>query len=264
MSRNGQTALVCVLSALCVLCGSAVARAEVADYVGKPVTSIRLVLDGRDTTEPALVQVVETRLGDPLSMLDVRESIAHLFSLGRFDDVRVDAGMEGGGVALRYELTPIHVVSKIEFAGNLAGAGIDTGTLRRVVADRYGSSPPLGRINELSLAMADTLRQRGYRRPKISPQVAVDRGSQRATLVFQVDPGPRTTIGKAVVAGTPMMSPEDFSIGSACPPETRTSRRCSILASPATSMPVGPADTIRRESTRPSASRMTTASRTSR
>ena len=66
-------------------------RAEVADYLGKPVTSVRLVLDGRDTTEPALVQVVETRLGDPLSMLAVRESVAHLFSLGRFDDVRVDA-----------------------------------------------------------------------------------------------------------------------------------------------------------------------------
>ena len=185
-------------------------RADVADYLGKPVTSVRLVLDGRDTTEPALVQVVETRPGDPLSMLDVRESVTHLFSLGRFDDVRVDAGMEGAGVALRYELTPIHVVSKIEFAGNLAAPGVDVGQLRRAVVDRYGSSPPLGRINELSLAIADTLRQRGYRRPEVSPRVDVDRGSQRATLVFSIDPGPRTTIGTVAVAGTPMMSPEEF------------------------------------------------------
>jgi len=143
MTRPGRTALACLLSVWCV---SAVARAEVADYLGKPVASVRLVLDGRDTAEPALVQVVETRLGAPLSMLDVRETIAHLFSLGRFDDVRVDASIEGSGVGLRYELTPIHVVSR----------------------------------------------------------------SQRATLVFQIDPGPRTTIGTAVVDGTPMTSPREF------------------------------------------------------
>ena len=144
---------------VCVLCSPAVARAEVADYLGKPVTSVRLVLGGRDTTEPALVKLVETRRGVPLSMLDVRESVTHLFSLGLFDDVRVDAGREGAGVALRYDLTPIRTVSKIEFTGNLAGA--DVGLLRRAVVDRYGSSPPLGRVDELSLAIADTLRQRG-------------------------------------------------------------------------------------------------------
>ena len=51
-----------VVCALCVLGGSAEVRASVADYLGKPIASVRLVLDGRDTTEPALVQIVETPL----------------------------------------------------------------------------------------------------------------------------------------------------------------------------------------------------------
>jgi outer membrane protein insertion porin family len=198
---------------VCALFVPAVAGADVADYLGKPVTSVRLVLGGRETTEPALVQVVETRPGAPLSMLDVRESVTHLFSLGRFDDVRVDAGVEGAGVALRYELTPIRLVSKIEFAGRLAGAGVpgvDVGLLRRAVVDRYGPSPPLGRVNELALAIAETLRQRGYRRPEVRPEVEVDRGPQQTTLVFRIDPGPRTTIGTTVVGGEPMMPPEEF------------------------------------------------------
>src|SRR5204863_1629757 len=115
----------CIFAFVCV----GPAGASVADYLGKPIASVRLVLDGRDTTEPALVQLVETRAGSPLSMLEVRESVTHLFSLGRFDDVRVDASSERDGVALRYELSPIHTVSKIEFAGRFEATGINVGQL---------------------------------------------------------------------------------------------------------------------------------------
>ena len=199
-----------MLCSLCVLCGSVVARAAVADYVGKPVASVRLVLDGRDTTEPALVQIVETRVGRPLSMSEVRESITHLFSLGRFDDVRVDASMENAGVVLRYELSPIHIVSKIQFAGALDRPGVDVGRLRRAVVDRYGTSPPLGRVAEMSLAIADTLRAHGYRHPQVRPRADINQRSERAVLVFSVEPGPRTVIGTIDIMGMPTVSREEF------------------------------------------------------
>ena len=197
---------VCILAFVCV----SPAAAEVADYIGKPIASVRLVLDGRDTTEPALMQLVETRTGSLLSMLDVRESVTHLFSLGRFDDVRVDATAEGGGVALRYELSPIHAVSKIEFAGRFESTGIDVGQLRRALVDRFGTSPPLGRVDQLSLAIVDALRERGYRHPEVSPRVDVDSGSEHAALVFNIDPGSRTSLGTITVAGTPTMPQEEF------------------------------------------------------
>lgn len=88
------------------------ARAAVTDYLGKPIGSVRLVIEGRDTTDPMLRQIVETSVGAPLSMTEVRESLAHLFSLGRFDDVRVDATLVGGRVALVYQLSPIHEVTR--------------------------------------------------------------------------------------------------------------------------------------------------------
>jgi outer membrane protein insertion porin family len=207
MRRNGHAVLGC---ALCVICGSVALRASVDDYLGKPVASVRLVLDGRDTTEPALVQLVETRAGSPLSMLEVRESVTHLFSLGRFDDVRVDASAEGGGVALRYELSPIHAVSKIEFAGRFESTGIDVGQLRRALVDRFGTSPPLGRVDQLTLAIGDTLREHGYRHPEISPRVDVDPKSGRAALVFNIDSGSRTTLGEVTIVGTPAMPHEEF------------------------------------------------------
>jgi hypothetical protein len=75
--------------------------AAVADYLGKPIGSVRLVVEGRDTTEPLLLQLVSTATGEPLSMVDVRETVAHLFSLRRFEGVSVDAALENGRVALR-------------------------------------------------------------------------------------------------------------------------------------------------------------------
>ena len=63
-------------------------EAAIDDYLGKPVASVRLVIEGRETVDPSLARVVETREGEPLSMAAVRETVTHLFSLGRFDDVR--------------------------------------------------------------------------------------------------------------------------------------------------------------------------------
>jgi outer membrane protein insertion porin family len=199
----------CLLAVVC----AAPAAAEVADYLGKPVTSIRLLLDGRDTAEPDLVQVVETRVGRPLSMVDVRESLTHLYSLGRFDDVRVDATAEGGGVALRYELTPLHLVSNIEFVGleaSLRRPGIDTGQLRQAVVERYGASPPLGRVDDLSALVGGLLLERGYRQATVRPRVETDPGTPGATLLFEIDPGPRTLVGTITLVGTPMVSAEEL------------------------------------------------------
>ena len=193
-----------------LLSGAISSGASVGDYLGKPVNSVRLVIDGRDTTEAALLRVVETRIGRPLSMLEVRESVSHLFRLGRFDDVRVDAAMHGAGVALRYELIPIRLVSRIDFTGTLLAPGIDLRQLRRAVLDRYGTSPPISRINELVAVIVSTLHQRGYQQAGVAPEVEFGPGSQRATLVFRIDPGPRMTIGAITVAGDPMMSSEAF------------------------------------------------------
>ena len=136
----------CVLFFLCAL-GNA--EAAIDDFLGKPVASVRLVIEGRETVDPSLARVVETREGEPLTMAAVRDTITHLFSLGRFDDVRVDATVVAANrVSLRYELSPIHPVTRIAFEGELGGAGVDASRLRRAVVDRYGPSPPLGRAAE--------------------------------------------------------------------------------------------------------------------
>ena len=125
--------LVCVSSA----------RADVLEYIGRPVASVELVVDGRNTSDPALTKLVELKVGEPLSMRAVRETVLHLFAMGRFDEVSVDATSEpSGSVDVRFDMTSAKPVSAIEFTGIAKAPGIDEGELRRAVTDRAGPSPP--------------------------------------------------------------------------------------------------------------------------
>ena len=177
--------------------------AAVTDYLGKPIGSVRLLVEGREASDAALTQVVSTVAGQPLSMMQVRETIAHLFSLGRFEGVTVDAAIEDGRVALRYDLIPIHPVARIRFDGPLGVPGIDQGELRRALVDRYGVSPPLGSAADMTRILSDALRERGYLNASITPQPILEHSPERATLVFTIDPGTRTTIGNVEVDGEP-------------------------------------------------------------
>ncbi len=184
-----------------LLAAAAPARADVVDYIGQPIASIHLVLDGRDTTEAALTRVMAMRVGQPFLVRDLRETVLHLFATGRFEDVRVDARREGGGVSVRFELTPVRPVSAIAFAGNVNQPGVEEERLRRAIVDRAGPTPAVTRLAELERILEATMRARGYLRPKASGQAVVNAAANRTTLVFTVDPGPRAAIGSINVTG---------------------------------------------------------------
>src|SRR3954468_17723461 len=203
-----RTRALCVLCVLGVLCAGR-AAAAVQDYIGRPIGSVRLVLEDRETTEPLLTQVVSTIAGQPLSMLQVRETIAHLFSLGRFEGVSVDATLENGSVALRYDLIPIHPVARIRFDGP-AAPGIDQGALRRAIIDRYGVSPPLGRAADMTRILLDALHERGYLGATVTPRPVLEHAPERATLVFTIEPGARTAIGDVQIVGVPTIGRSEF------------------------------------------------------
>ena len=146
---------------------AAAARAQSAasQYAGRPVEDIRLFVENKPTTEAALLDLIEMKTGQPLSIAAVRESIAHIYSLGRFQDVQVEgAQAPGGGVALRYNLIPLHSIQRIEFTGTL---GLSSGDLRSTVVDRYGASPPIGRVDAAVRTLQQLYADNGYLRAKV-------------------------------------------------------------------------------------------------
>ena len=181
--------------------------AAVTEYLGKPVSSVRLTIEGRDTADPAIGQLVVTPIGQPLSMRQIRDSVVNLFSLGQFEDVRVDASLNAGAVVLRYELVPIHPITQIRFGGRAGEPGIDLGTLRRVLTDRFGATPTVGKTAEMTRVLTEALAQVGYRRASLTPSIQVFHAPEHATVTFTMEPGSRTLVGEVKIIGTPSLPP---------------------------------------------------------
>ena len=178
-----------------VAAGSATA-AQVDRYVGQPVAEVTLVSEGRTLRDPSILDLVETEVGLPLSMRQVRESLTHLFSLGTFQDVQVAGGQLEHGVSLEYQLVPLAVIERIDIEGD---TGISRGDLRTAIADAHGV------LFEASVAdsVSDTLRRmyraRGFFRPQVSTRV--DGEVSNRTLRVTVQAGQRARIEQVFVTG---------------------------------------------------------------
>src|SRR5688572_9148641 len=158
---------------------------------GPPIVEIQLDQEGRVVNEPAVLRLIETHVGDRLSVRAVRETIAHLMALGRYEDVQVFSEPAGNGVRVKYVLLPRHPIDRIEFAGRVELSGDD---LRRLVTERFGNSPSPNRLNEVTEMLRLEYRRRGYPAARLTPRLDITHDPDRATLVITVDPGPRARI----------------------------------------------------------------------
>ena len=195
-----------------------------------------------------------TAPGQPLSMVQVRETVAHLFSLGRFEGVSVDATLEDGRVALRYDLVPIHPVSRIRFAGPLGVPGIDEGALRRAVLDRYGVSPPLSRVGGHDAhprGRAARARLPARRRSRRVPRSSTTPSARRSCSPSTRARGRKSARWRCW--GRPPSAPS-CSNASASRPARPTSAKRSPRASSATPRSAASAATTKRRSSRRSGS----------
>jgi len=174
-----------------------------ASYVGRPVGDVAITIEGRPALEPPLFTLVATRQGRALSMADVRDTISHFASLGRFEDVQVDAeATPDGKVRLTYALEPIHAVTDVKLHGDLQ---LSEGLLRERMEERFGPTPPIGRAADVAATLEDLYRDHGYLEADVRPAPPIVRHDpDRTTLVFDVNPGVRTQIAHSSVAGNPL------------------------------------------------------------
>ena len=196
------------LALLALTASSALAQQPVS-FVGERIVGVQLVREGRPLDDPVVNALVETRAGQPLSMMHVRESIMHIFGLGRFQDVQVEAVAAPGGVLLRYNLVPRHMVERIDFRGEPV-LGLSEGLLRGVVTNRFGTSPPVGRAQDAARAIEQLYHDHGFLRATVTAVATERHDPDRTLLEFAIKPGPRAVIGTATVEGQPAEGTDAF------------------------------------------------------
>jgi outer membrane protein insertion porin family len=168
------------------------------DLIGEPIADVRLEAAGHPVTEPAVLQLVETRAGQPLAVQKVRQSIQHLYALARYEDIRVEARRGERGLVLLYVLEPVRVASRMEFAGAM---GLPEGRLREAVRDRLGSRPRLSRAGEAVEVLRALYDAAGFFQASVVAEPVPPDGRGEHTLRFVVHAGPRATIGELRVEG---------------------------------------------------------------
>ena len=178
----------------CAFCILNCPGAALAQTAPPPVvTAVDVQQEGAAVTDPLILSLVQTRTGMPLAMADVRETITHLISLTRYEDVQVYEDPAAGGVRLRYLLVPVHEVDRIEFRGML---GVSEDVLRRAVVSRFGNAPVASRADEVARSLQGVYRERGYTQAAITPRIEIEHRPDRASMVLEIKAGPRATIGQ--------------------------------------------------------------------
>ena len=180
-----------------VVAGSVSANASQIDQlVGEIVKDVTLVREGRVLQDPSVFELVETKVDQPLSMRQVRESLSHLFSLGVFEDVQVVAGLGSSGLSLRYDLQPLVVIDRIEFEGDIE---ISTGELRDAIRQSHGASFEASMVESATRTIQDVYQSRGFFQSSVSTRL--ERTGSGRTLYVAVEPGPRALIAQIFVTG---------------------------------------------------------------
>ena len=190
LKRIAWCAVVCLATTVAQAVG-----AEIGDFVGKPVVAVQLVSDGRPINDAAVLELVETQVGVPLSMRQIRESVTHLFSLGLFETVEVDGSLLGDGVALKYDLIPLQVIEWIEFEGN---RGIAVDDARQVVLGTYGPAFRLDQIEEVAGTLRRFYRERGFLNATVRTRVDAADGR---VLRVEVEAGQLAVVSRIIVRG---------------------------------------------------------------
>jgi outer membrane protein insertion porin family len=167
-----------------VLSSSALAQTPV-------ISEIHIEQEGRAVADPLVLSLLETSVGEPLSIQEVRETITHLTSLRRYEDVQVFQEPAGTGIRLRYVLYPLHPVDRVEFRGTL---GLRESDVRDVTAERFGPAPPASRIEEVADALRATYRERGYASARVTSRLEETHAPDRASMIFEIDAGARASI----------------------------------------------------------------------
>jgi outer membrane protein assembly complex protein YaeT len=173
--------------------------------LGRTVTSVQIEVEGRREADATLLPLLEVRVGQPLRAEAVRESLAHLFNLGRFEDIVVSAYPDGAGVTVVVSVVPVHPIDRLELRGAL---GIDARTLERGILAQFG-----GRVSAVSsdaarAAVLQLLTDEGFARPTVETTLEQTHDVHRSTLVVTIDAGARLRVGRVNVQGASVLGQE--------------------------------------------------------
>jgi outer membrane protein insertion porin family len=138
------------------------------------------------------------RPGVPFDAARQDEAVKALFATGLFSDVRITR--DGGRIIVRVVENP--VLNRVVFEGNRR---VDTATLRAEVESRSRGIYSQTRVQSDVQRILDLYRRQGRFDVRVEPRV-VELPQGRLDLIFQINEGQRTSIGRIAFVGNRVFS----------------------------------------------------------
>lgn len=160
-----------------------------------PVTWAAPIVTSVSTPGANLSVSLSTQVGRPFDAATVRKDVRYLWSLGRFDDVRVEQSEQSDGVALTFRLVPRPNLFLREIRMEPHSFGVSL----KVPA---GSPMDPARVREIAAGVESQLATRGYHDARVTGTL-VPAGRGRVDLRLRVDPGIQVRVKEIRFEGDP-------------------------------------------------------------
>ncbi|GAB4543710.1 MAG: outer membrane protein assembly factor BamA [Thermodesulfovibrionia bacterium] len=164
---------------LCLLNGS-ILHAE-----GSPLINLIVLEGNKKIKDEAIFANIKSRVGEPFSDETVREDIKKLYSIGYFDDVRVEIEPFEGGIKLIFILKERPTIISIDFQGN---EEIETERLREQITITTGSIANPELIMDNVRKVISFYQSEGYWLAEVIPVIR-EASKDSVALTFQVNEG---------------------------------------------------------------------------
>ncbi len=152
-----------------------------------------------DVSLSDLRALISVQKGQPLSRENVNATVAALREKGRFEKVGVDLEPTNAGVSVAFILEPAVYIGVYEFPG--ATKEFDYPRLLQVA--NYSAPAPYSAddVSTAEAALVKFLRQHGYFKAEVRPEVVTDKPHMLANVIFHVDLGVQARFGKINLTG---------------------------------------------------------------
>ncbi len=179
--------------------GTASADQFLSSYEGQTVSAVQIAGRPEDITAKYSRELVQ-KAGEPFSKEKVNQSAAALKAAGNFEQVQVQVIAEPNGVRVVFVVEPAIYFGIFQFSGakQLSYAQLIQATNYPIQA-AFNSAE----VNTDRDSLLTFLRQQGFFRAEVQPQVSIDSAHALANVDFQTALGKHAKFGKTVVEGAP-------------------------------------------------------------
>jgi outer membrane protein insertion porin family len=191
-------------ASLAFLAGSIVAEPAYAQAPAEAEGTVtRIVVQGnRRIEEATILASIGLRRGDELTQSRVRRDLKAIYATGFFDDVRIEASAEEGGVALVIIVDEKPAVRDVRIAGNKK---IDEDDINEVIDIRSFAVLSQADVNENVERIRDLYVEKGYYLAEITPRVEAV-GDDQVDLTFDIQENRKVVVQRVEITGNEKLS----------------------------------------------------------